>query len=158
MIWNIPSLRGLSCSELLEKSYHHSSPCRYGSPGEVIIPNKGSSHKRVTKLFATESLDSSSYPTLLLKINQISQCVISGIKPEKVRDLVFRGIWDMFHPFWIRSHVFRIQHKRDFQGLWNQQKFLSTSNSSWFSASSGLLTSSSLCPLSLSLYLCYFAV
>jgi hypothetical protein len=29
-------LRGLSCSELLEKT--HSSPCRYGSPGEVIIP------------------------------------------------------------------------------------------------------------------------
>lgn len=81
-------------------------------------------HKRVTKLFETESLDSCSYPTLLLKIDQISQCVISGIKPEKDRDLVWRGIWDMFHPFWIRSHVFRIQHKRDFQGLWNQQKFL----------------------------------
>ena len=124
MILNIPSLRGLSCSELLEKSYHHSFPCRYGSPGEVLIPHKGSSHKRVTKLFATESLDSSSYPKLLLKKHQKSQCVISGIKPEKVRDLVFRGIWDMFHPFWIRSHVFRIQHKQDFQGLWNQQEFL----------------------------------
>lgn len=43
---------------------------------------------------------------------------------EKVRDFVFiQGGMGHDVPS-IRSYVFRIQHKWDFQGLWNQQQFL----------------------------------